>query len=741
MINMMTYRIILVCLLLVGSVRFATGQPENRNVSDSSDKMEVDFGYAFSTPHRLTVSMPNASDKTLVDVYPDKLRLKWSYDNLLSIPMGSFCIPDPKWHVFITTELDGKVFENGTWQRGEDWLPMVETVYSKQEVTTKMQIIGAESAALVCINMVNNDSKKHRVTINCSNDRKTTTYNPAWVQSDWNSDVLLAGMEDRADRVNLFMTGGDEQPVKDITTISQVWNLEPGEKRTGWIVRPYVAYHSQLTTLRKQDWEKEFNRAKEAWYNLMEEAVKIHIPDPAVQNAFYAGLADCFIMREPVSSEYVASTPGTEKYRAANTGEASIVAIFLDQVGLQTDAAKGFQLIADMQGEDGNWNDPKGWAHYMWAMAGFKSWALMEHYRMTGDVDYLRSLYPRMLASSRWQETQRAKTRKLVDGKRTPDYGLMPRGMGDCGLWDGDDLFGVFLPHNIWAVFADSLALEAARILGKDNDIEELAQIHRAALNDLKWSLEHGAISENGYRWIPGVANKTDGSRWGALYAAYPCATLPRNHELINGTISKIESFISPGGIPVNTGWLKDGLWVAIALDNLAEGLLHRNEGDKAIQYLYATLNHATPLISWCEERGQEPGATDATGDLQHLWTPLSVGRFLRDALVMEDQQTLHLARGTARQWLEDGQKVSALDMPTHFGPVSYALKSSKKKVTGFIDLTNNTAKEVVLHIRLPKDKDIVSVDSDVHVELDARAQTITVKNVNERINLNFIVK
>ena len=354
--------------------------------------------------------------------------------------------------------------------------------------------------------------------------------------------------------------------------------------------------------------------------------MQIHIPDQAVQNAFYAGLADCFIMREHVTPEYIAGTPGTEKYRAASSGEPSIVSIFLDQVGLHADAALGLQVCIDLQDKDGNWNDPKGWAHYMWGITGFKAWAVMEHYLLTKDKDYLEGVYPRMLASSRWQETQRMKTRKLVDGKRTTEYGLMPRGMGDCGLMDGDDLIGVFLPHNIWTVYADSLTLEAARILEKTNDIEELTNIHRTGLKDLQWSLDHGAISENGYQWIPGVANKTDGSRWGALYAAWPCATLQRNHKLINGTINKLESWISPGGLPVNTGWLKDGLWVAIALDNLAEVQLYRNEGDDAVKYLYATLNHATPLYSWCEERGQEPVSTTCTGDLQHLWTPLAVG-------------------------------------------------------------------------------------------------------------------
>ncbi len=712
-------------------------------IVSQSAEMKVDFSYAFSTPHRLTVAMPNASDKTLVDVFPNHLRLKWSFDNLLSKPIASFSTPDANWHVNIEPEIDGEEFTKSTWRRVDGWLPMVEMIYGSPAVTVKMQIIGAESAALVRIEMENKDQTKHRVTMNCSNDRITTAFNPAWIQSDWDADVMLAGMEDRADRIILFMTGGDEQPVKAVTTISQVWNLKPGEKRIGWIVRPYVAYQSQLTILRKIDWTMAFNEAKKIWYDLINQAVHIHIPDPAVKNAFYAGLADCFIMREPASDEYIACTPGTEKYRAASSGEPSIVSIFLDQVGLHTDAAQGLQICIDQQGIDGNWNDPKGWAHYMWFMAGFKSWAIMEHYLLTKDRDYLASVYPRMLASSRWHELQRLKTRKLIDGKRNPDYGLMPRGMGDCGLMDGDDLFGVFLPHNIWAVFADSLTLDAARILNKSADTKEISQIHRTALNDLKWSLEHGAISEKDYRWIPGVANKTDGSRWGALYAAWPCRTLSRNHDLINGTINKIESYISPGGIPVNTGWLKDGLWVAIALDNLAEVQLYRGEGDAAIKYLYATLNHGTPLYSWCEERGQEAGSEKCTGDLQHLWTPLAVGRFIRDALVMEDGNTLHLARGAARQWFGSGQPIGVKDMATHFGRVSFEVNynENEKLVTGYIELNNGTAPRVSLHIRLPSGLKLKSVTETANGMVGPDNTTLEWQDFHDKIHFTAKVK
>jgi hypothetical protein len=234
--------------------------------------------------------------------------------------------------------------------------------------------------------------------------------------------------------------------------------------------------------------------------------------------------------------------------------------------------------------------------------------------------------------------------------------------------------------------------------------LAELQKIHQTALQDLLTALDRGAIQGDGYRWIPGVPGHTCGSRWGVLNAAWPCQILPPNHELITGSIRQIESRISPGGIPVHTGWMKDGMWVAITLDNLAEVLLTRDQGDAAVAYLYATLNHGTPLYSWCEERGQEPGAKDCSGDRQHLWTPLAVARFLRDALAMEDGETLHLARGTARHWLGNGETIRVQGLATYFGSLAYELHydQAARTVSGFVELSGGSAPAVALHVRLP---------------------------------------
>jgi hypothetical protein len=513
--------------------------------------------------------------------------------------------------------------------------------------------------------------------------------------------------------------GAPEFAIRGAVCLCPAWTLEPGEQRLGWLVRPYRGYAADLPALRARDWQKEVDEAKAEWRTLLGRAARVSIPDTGVLNAFYACIGDLFIMREPVAGGYIAGTPGTDGYRAPNAGEAAIVAIALDQLGLHKEAAYGFQMCLDQQGDDGNWADPKGWGHLMWCMPGFKCWAAIEHYRLTGGRAYLEAVYPRMRASSRWHE--RARTRVLRNGERPLTYGLMPRGMGDCGLKDGDDLYGIFLPHNIWAVYADRVAVEVAEILGKTDEAKELRGIYETALADLNQTLAGGVISESDYKWIPGVPGKTCGSRWGALNALTPCGILPADHALISGTLRHLRMHMSPGGLPLNTGWMPNGLWVAIALDNLAEAHLVRGEGDEAAALLYATLNHATPLYTWCEERGPEPGAKETTGDRQHLWTPVAVVRAIRDSLVMERGQELHLAQGIARDWLTGGKPVGIQDAPTHFGRVTYELSYDEgaNRVRGKVmfPAANPPGRvpltSVTLHVRLPRGLRLLSINPE----------------------------
>ncbi len=680
----------------------------------SSGNPCVDFSYAFATPHRMTVARPDSSDKTLLDLEPGNLRVAWTYENLTTYPVAAFTPINATWSMRLRPEVDGHEFKQSTWTRSEGILPVLENRYTDEHAALTIEAAGGATAAVFRLTLANTSNDPVRLSLTCRSERGFFGYNPGYVDADKPRDCLLAGWGDRADRVICAGIGADAFRIADAVALVLDWQLSPGERKTAWIVRPYRAYAADLPALRAHDWEREYEEARSEWRALLGRAVRIDVPDPGVATAYYACLGDCFIMREPVQGGGIAGIPGTECYRAANSGEPLIASVAFDQANLHSEALASIMTLAKLQGEDGDWNDPEGWGHLMWAVSGFKSWAVIEHYRLTQDRAFLEEIYPRMLASSRWQETQRARTRVLTDGERPLTYGLMPRGMGDCGVKDGDDLYGVFLPHNIWAVYADRVSAEAAEILGHRDEAVELRHIFDTAYADLMQSFERGAIQEDGYRWIPGVAGKTSGSRWGVLNALFPCELLAPDHELVAGTIRYIRSRMSPGGLPLNTGWLPDGMWVAIALDNLAEAHLVRDEGDAAADLLYATLNHGTPLYTWCEERGQEPGAKQVTGDRQHLWTPVSVVRAVRDSLIMEDGDGLHLARGTHRAWAEKGVGID--QAPTHFGKVSYHMKWDREahRVTGTVSFPGPSAMAwCVLHVRLPENARLGSVNAE----------------------------
>lgn len=700
---------------------------------DGGTPPKVDFSYAFATPHRITVGRPDASDRTLLDLQPGSLRMAWTYDCLAmpQYPLNAFKTPKTDWDIRITPQIDGHGFARSRWTRLDGVLPGLENVYDDKAGSVRLEVIGGTTAAVVRVEITTTDSQPHQVVLRCESARWGE--NPAWVEpSQHVGDNLQAGWNERADRVLMLGLAADAYSLQadgqspSPRSMVLVWNLKPGEKRVGWIVRPYHGYAADLPALRKHDWAKEMSAGRREWHDLLGRAVKLSIPDAGVANGYSACLADLFIMREPAIDGYIGAAPGTETYRAHNPAEAGIVAIALDQNGFHRESADGYRISLDMQEADGNWNDNRGWCHLVWFGSGFKSWVALEHYRITRDRKYLAGVYPRMAASSRWQERQRTRTRS-ANGERPLTYGLMPRGFGDCGVKDGNDLYGQFLPHNIWAVYADRVSWETAEILKKTADAAELKKIYETARRDLLTAIERGAIQANGYRWIPGTPGKTAGSRWGVLNIAFPCGLLAPDHELVTGTLRHVESWLSPGGIPVNTGWLTNGMWVAITLDNVAEVHLQRGNGDAAARYLYATLNHGTPLYTWCEERGQEAGSAKCTGDRQHLWTPVAVIRALRDMMVMENGNDLHLALGTAREWLASGKPVGISAAPTHFGPVSYQMRfdATASRVSGEVTFSNRTpAASAVLHIRLPGGPKVKSVDpeSKATVVLDGSA-------------------
>jgi len=610
------------------------------------------------------------------------------------------------------------------------------------------------------VDVFNKDNVPHEVVVNADGGGAFRGENRGWADATlWPNNLLLAGLWGPAKRVLLYGTGADAYSRRPdgrpdgCAMLTSVWNLEPGEKKSGWIIRPYQATLETIGDLETTDWQKEWDKAENVWKSLLtEQPSRLFIPDIGVHNGFLAALADIFIMREPIEDGLVGATPGTDHFRCVNSVEPLLGVIALDQLGLHDLAVKGAKLSLRNQGEDGDWNDPDGWAHLMWCTGGIKSRMAMEHYRLTRDREFLEWVYPRMLAEARFTQRMRQHSRVPFEGEKPTGYGLMPRGMGDCGLFSHGDHYGVFYPHNFLSLYTTRLAAEAARILERNEEAEELGGYYEVAALDLRESLERGAIKDpEGYRWIPGSAGDPGGGRWGALYAAVPTQLLPVDHELIDGTIRFMEKRISPGGLPLHTGFMVDGMWAGITLDNLAAVYLARHNGDQVAKYLYATLNHATPFYTWCEERGMEAGTPHRSGDDQHLWTPVAVVRLIRDMMVYEEYDfttgapSLHLALGVDRSWLVSGQEVGVEEAHTHFGHLDYSMRydSNNKNVRLLLVPGKDFSKDipVTVHVRMEEGYVVAEVQNAENAEILPGGETVRFPQVTGPLSPVFVVE
>lgn len=661
----------------------------------------IDFKWKFHAPHRITLSRPSASKKTLVDADESGFVLSWSNHCLLDSVLNVWQQPKIEWRLRISVLIDGEKVKCTSWERSQNGFPEFIIHAGNEKCTVCFTGIAARTGDVIKLDVIS--AENHHVSVTVEHITGWVISNPAWIDGK-NANCLMCMQGEISDKLLAVSFGAEQYSMPDQTaakSITMEYFVSGGIKKHGFVIRPYEKFIRDIPALSQTDWEKEMEEAREEWNGILHKNAEFTIPDAKMNSAYLACLADLFVMREPMPQGNYGVCCGTEVYRSTNAGEPILTDMLFDALGYEKEAEEDIWLHINAYDESGNWNSPKGWSANCWFAAGFKAAMVMDHYKISGDRTFLENVYPIMKASSLWHYQKRCETK--LD-KNSPFFGLMPRGMGDCGLMNGNDYFGVFYPHNCYSVYADKMALEAAKILGKQEDIPILTEIAESAQADLIASLEKGAIDESDYRRIPGAAGLRCGSMWGAVFAC-TLGLLPFGHPLIQGTLKYIERQQSEGGLPVDLGWMKDGLWVAIALDNISALYLRQKLGDEAVKYLYPTVNHASPFVTWCEERGSEAGSERKSGDAQHLWTPLAVCRYIRDALSCNIDSHLCLASGTPRSWLSVGRSIGVKNSRVYNGVINYTIsRESTDKINIYLQSDQLCSLGVIeIFLRIPE--------------------------------------
>ncbi|MGD0092394.1 MAG: hypothetical protein ABSE73_20965 [Planctomycetota bacterium] len=450
----------------------------------------------------------------------------------------------------------------------------------------------------------------------------------------------------------------------------------------------------------------------------------------------------------------------------------------LDHLGMHEVAADGMSIWLENQHQDGclSLNSGMEQAHKIGALQIL--WVMAEHYRLTGDKEWLKRQLPRLKAAADWILQRRRATMKsdltpaekdgIQAGTWSP-YGIQPKvAMGD-GNPSGSryyywaDAFGYQSVKLFSGVLADLDPQQAA---------EYAAEVEKYR-KDFLPVLEESIVLSPVIRVRDGTSRSFVPQGFqdrGPLAMALPEGANIYSHcGPYHGdycvTSAAIEAWLRSGLLPLddaridahfdvledafllehpwvrkrkkdydpekdwfNFGWSYQSGW-----ERLPEYYLVK---DDVPNFLRAWLNRCAVDMNLADYSFNEH-TTFAQNDKSH-GCAVFLSNF-RNMLVMEMGDSLWLARAAPRAWLEQGKTISVKNAPTHFGSATYEIVSDADngKIVATLELPSRVPpKEVLLRLRHPKAAPIkaVTVNGKAWTEFEAARELVRLTNVAGKV-------
>lgn len=484
-------------------------------------------------------------------------------------------------------------------------------------------------------------------------------------------------------------------------------DLAGGERDVVTFVVPYPTLTSEedLQLLGSIDFNAKLRDVREFWAPFAASGMQITIPDKMIESFFRNVPVHVAITatKDPGSGEYVVPA-ATFSYGACGN-EAIIQIRQLDYRGHHKQAEKyleGLLLVQGAYSLDGNFQTREG------ALAGtafydgkplgapfsyntdhgFILWALSEHYFITRDAEWLKRVAGAIIAGCDFVIRERQATMLERDGERVPEYGLLP-----AGHLEDNDEWRHWFAVNGHAYLGVKWAAEA---LGEIHhpEADRLAKEARDYLCDILSAVDRAQIESPVVKLpdntaIPHIPVRTDirGPEWGWFReGAYGPMHLVDGHVLephdqrVTWIMKYLEDLVYPTrdlGRPIDLEkrWFSQaGITIQANLLNNGVVYVRRDEPKHAVRALFN--DFAASIYDDVLIFTEHPVVQLSRGVGPYYKTPDECGflNLLRACMVMEEGDTLFLAKAAPVSWFAAGETVELRDGATCFGPVSYSI-------------------------------------------------------------------
>lgn len=443
------------------------------------------------------------------------------------------------------------------------------------------------------------------------------------------------------------------------------FKLEAGESTSIFAVMPMEPLNPRLFPMNRFTPEflsNAYERTLEKWRAKLQQGTSIELPDKRYQASFDANKAFLVLLNDEHEI-----TAGPLTYHRHWFRDAAFLLNGLDKMGFGEDAARNLKYFPLKQWKNGYFCSQKG----EWDSNGEAIWAIVEHYRLSGDIATLRELYPAIKRGVLWIE----KKRNDISFSPKKPKGLLPAGFSAEHLGPNDYYYW----DNFWSLKGVRDAIIAAEALQHADDKKLFEQIHRNYLRDLETAMNRDIEFSDAHVLPAAPYRRPDAGMIGNVAAAYPLKLfrvdetpwLQNTIQFIRDHLFHEEGFYQQ---MIHSG-INSYLTMQMAQCMLFTGDIGAY---KLIEYM---LNLATP--TWCWPEAIHPRTRGGCmGDGHHGWAAAEWLLLLRNMVVHEHGDVLQITRLLPAEWCKPKERVSILNAPTYFGLVAAAVEFGEKTET-----------------------------------------------------------
>lgn len=415
---------------------------------------------------------------------------------------------------------------------------------------------------------------------------------------------------------------------------------------------------------------------REYWRNWRAFGGQVDWSVPGAKGDFLVACARNIQQAREVKDGHLVFEVGPTVYRGMWIVDGNFLLEAARYLGYDEDVDKGLLSEWTHQVASGQIIASAGKEHYKdTAIAMF---TLVRACELKQDWGLLRQLAPQVGHAIEFLIALRDEARKgnSPNGK----YGILAPGFPDGGIGGVHDEF----TNTLWA-------LAGLRAVVRANKNLRLADLNRAAgfYAELKSAFDNAARNEmvadpRGFRYLPMLMREDPAMRenawdrprpqsaqWALSQTIFPGEVFAKDSAIVRGHIALMQA-CTQEDIPAETGWLHhEGVWTYNAAF-VAEVYLWAGLRDWAHRTFTGYLNHASPLHAWREEQPLQTALLGMLwGDMPHNWASAECVRYLRHALVLEDDQKLRILDGLAAEDARLRQPFALTETPTRFGRIA----------------------------------------------------------------------